>query len=145
MRDPLNAALSDFHRTKSGSDRHVSHADRKYFDARWRQFALKYVSRWKWFFEVMMKRYSTQNICVIQYEKLTQNVLKELRPCLKIIMEHEISKERENCILKEQEGKYHRPSMKPNDLNYVMNLTFSEEELMNFKLIRENIIERLND
>ena len=63
VRDPLFAALSDFHRTKSGSDRHISHANRNFFDdgKKWHEFAIKYVSKWKWFFDVIFKRYGAKN------------------------------------------------------------------------------------
>ena len=63
LRDPLFAALSDFHRTKSGSDRHISHANRNFFDdgKKWHEFAIKYVSKWKWFFDVIFKRYGAKN------------------------------------------------------------------------------------
>ena len=63
VRDPLFAALSDFHRTKSGSDRHISHANRNFFDdgKKWHEFAIKYVSKWKWFFDVIFKRYGAKD------------------------------------------------------------------------------------
>ena len=70
MRDPLSAALSDFHRTKSGgADRHISHANRKFFDdgKKWHEFAMKYVSKWKWFFDVMFKRYDAKGKKYVEY------------------------------------------------------------------------------
>ena len=62
VRNPLLAALSDFHRTKSGKNRHISHADPKHFEdkKKWHQFATKFVSKWKWFFNVIFKRYDAK-------------------------------------------------------------------------------------
>ena len=74
------AALSDFHRTKSGSDRHTSHAGMEQFqDNKWKNFALQSVKKWRNFHNLMIQRYSKDKICILQYEDLVMDVIHELR------------------------------------------------------------------
>ena len=74
------AALSDFHRTKSGSDRHTSHAGMEQFqDNKWKNFAVQSVKKWRNFHNLMIQRYSKDKICILQYEDLVMDVIHELR------------------------------------------------------------------
>ena len=90
----------------------------------------------------MLKRYSNDKLCCLNYEKLKSgDVIDELRPCLEFIG-IEIDKDKEFCIRKEQEGNYHRPSMNPEELDLIFNQSFTQEELTKFKNIHEDILKR---
>ena len=46
------------------------------------------------------------------------------------------------CILQEQEGSYHRPSMSQIDLEKILHHSFSEVELKDFRKHYEQILQR---
>ena len=180
------AALSDFHRTKSGSDRHTSHAGMEQFqDNKWKNFALQSVKKWRNFHNLMIQRYSKDKICILQYEDLVMDVIHELRdtkhferkiakgvilsfclnplffflvllstwllpkcfdlkhrPCLEFLGFFGMDPILEECILREQEGSHHRPSMSQSDLEKVLHQTFTDVELRDFRQQYDQILQR---
>lgn len=141
VRDPLFAALSEFHRIKSGSERHISHANSRFFDQRWHAFALKYLDKWKFFHQTMMQRYKKNQLCFINYENLKQDVIGNLTPCLSFIG-FDVSQEKATCIMQEMDGKHHRPAMADKDLDLAINQTFTQQELKKFHDTYQNIISK---
>ena len=67
IRDPLMAALSDFHRTKSGSNRHTSLAAMEQFqDNKWKNFAIQSVKKWRKFHDLMIRVLYDRNFKFVQ-------------------------------------------------------------------------------
>ena len=46
------------------------------------------------------------------------------------------------CIKEQQEGNHHRPPMSQQDLQLVINQTFTHQELQNFKETHQNVLNR---
>ena len=80
-------------------------------------------------------------LCLINYEKLKEDIVKELKPCLQFIG-FDISPDKAQCIKEQQEGNHHRPPMSQQDLQLVINQTFTQEELQNFKETHQNVLNR---
>ena len=80
-------------------------------------------------------------LCLINYEKLKEDIVKELKPCLQFIG-FDMSPDKLQCIKEQQEGNHHRPPMSQQDLQLVINQTFTQEELQNFKETHQNVLNR---
>ena len=89
------------------------------------------MSRWKWFFEVIQKRYAKSDLCFIHYEKLVHNISQELGPCLQFLGLN-LAEDKVDCIKQLGEGNNHRATMLQADLELAINQTFSEEERQEF-------------
>ena len=82
------------------------------------------------------------SLCLINYEKLKEDIVKELKPCLQFIG-FDISHDMESCINEEQEGNHHRPPMSQQDLQSIINQTFTQQELLNFTQTYQNVLSKV--
>ena len=102
------------------------------------------MAKWKWFYDVMLQRYDKgQQLCFMNYERMTEDVITELRPCLEFIGFEMVSEQRLGCVKREQEGKHHRMPMSSELLDKVYNQTFSQDELAGFREVHQEILARI--
>ncbi len=110
----MHAALSEFNRRRSyehdKEHSHTGHATLDQFEGDdWPSFVKKYFRAWRDFTE-QASRLGKEKVCVLIYENLLLDVIKELRPCIEFLG-YEVDAELASCIRQDQEGSFHRTPM----------------------------------
>ena len=92
----------------------------------WPHFVKIYFHGWTEFCKSVLSL-DASKVCLLIYENLVENVIKELKPCVEFLG-YKIDRHLAECIKLDKEGSYHRSPMSEEDLNYVFNKPFTIEE-----------------
>ena len=96
---------------------------------------------WKiWFEEVLQKE---AEFCLINYDEMKVNLIKELNKVANFLG-YEINEELEQCILKNQEGKFHRPENSKDEIKKIMS-TIPPGELETYLKMEKDVLEMLKN
>ena len=96
---------------------------------------------WKAWFEEMLQ--IKAKFCLINYDKMKKNVIEELKPAVQFLG-YDINNELETCILKNQEGEYHRPEKSKEEINKILS-SIPPGELNSYYKIKDDILEELQN
>ena len=81
--------------------------------------------------------------CLLTYDKLKMNIIEELRPVVKFLG-YEINEELEQCILKNQEGDFHRPEKSKDEINKILSL-IPPGDLETYFKMKDDVFQLLNN
>ena len=96
---------------------------------------------WKiWFEEVLQKE---AEFCLINYDEMKVNLIKELNK-VGNFLGYEINEELEQCILKNQEGKFRRPEKSKDEIKKIMS-TIPPGELETYFKMKKDVLEMLKN
>ena len=146
IRDPFKAALAEYNRVNSWRQNkeksHTGHAYMEEFkNSAWPRFVKVYFKGWIEFCDGVLKINSSQ-VCLLIYENLVQDVVKELKPCVEFLG-FEIDKHLAKCIKKDKEGSFHRSAMAEDELKQIFTKPFSKEEINVYNRTTHNKISAL--
>ena len=74
---------------------------------------------WKAWFEKLLQ--IKAKFCLINFEEMKVNIMQELRPAVRFLGFH-INEDLEKCILKHQEGEFHRPEKSKDEIDKIVSL-----------------------
>lgn len=80
---------------------------------------------------IQIKNTNQSKLCIIQYEKLVEDVIKELKPCVEFLGFH-IDEHLATCIRKDYEGNYHRKPLTKDEQQTIFSNSFSNDELKHY-------------
>ena len=146
LRDPLDAALSEFNRKRSFKQdkehSHTGHATLDQFEGPdWPFFVKHYFKSWKEFYE-QAATFGSNKVCVLVYENLIQDVVGELKGCT-AFLGFQLNSEQGKCIGKDQEGGFHRAPMSKEDLEIIFAKPFTTQELDYFNTTKIQVMQKL--
>ena len=143
IRHPLHSGLSEFNRENTG-DNHMGHANMSVFMRDYDPFTKWYMKEYEAFMNglVKMKNHSADQLCILQYEKLVEDVVKELRPCMEFLGFH-INEDLERCIRKDEEGKFHRKPRAANELHMIFTHLLNDEKLEEYHELYNGFLTKL--
>ena len=94
---------------------------------------------WKaWFYKMLQMN---AKFCFIDYDKLKKNVGKELKPVLRFLG-YKTNEELDNCILKNQEGDFHRPEKSKEEIDTILSL-IPPGDLELYLKMKEDVLDML--
>ena len=96
---------------------------------------------WKSWYEQILK--VDAKFCLINYEEMKIDLMKQLKPVIRFIG-YDINKKLEQCILKNQEGDFHRPEKSQNELNKILSLV-PPGDLENYLKMKEDVLQMLKN
>ena len=139
LRNPLEAALSEYYRLKT---EHKKEITKKQFEGPiWKNFALKQVKKWNWLYMLLFRRYPKEKICILRYEKLKENLMKEFDNCLNFLG-ISVNQELLDCILKKQGAFYHKP-LPPELKTIAINGSFEDSELVTIQKHKTQVLNQI--
>lgn len=143
IRHPLHGGLSEFNRNRTAN--HLEHANMTVFMESWHEYFTKYyMQKYMWFMSglVKMKNSAADRLCILQYEKLVEDVINELRPCVEFLGFH-IDDHLAKCIRKDGEGKFHRKPMAANELRMIFSHSFTDDDLKHYQELHDDFVSKL--
>ena len=96
---------------------------------------------WKAWFEEMLQ--IKAKFCIINYDEMKKNVIEELKPAVQFLG-YDINKDLETCILKNQEGEYHRPEKSKDEINQIFSL-IPPGELETYLKMKDEVLEMVKN
>ena len=94
---------------------------------------------WKTWFEKILQ--ARAKFCLISYDELKINTIDNLRPAVKFLG-FEINNDLEQCILKNQEGNYHRPEKSNEEIEKILSL-IPPGELNSYYKMKKEVFKQL--
>ena len=99
------------------------------------------IPAWKAWFEKILKINS--KFCFVNYDKLTTDVIEELRPAVKFLG-FDINEELARCILINQEGANHRPEKSKDEINRIISL-IPPNDIKRYSKMKEEVLQMLKN
>ena len=98
---------------------------------------------WKAWYEKILQIKDTK-FCTMNLDEMKINgVMQELKPAVKFLG-YEINNELEQCILKNQEGDFHRPEKSKDEINKILSL-IPPGDLETYFKMKEDVFQMLNN
>ena len=96
---------------------------------------------WKNWFEKILQ--TNAKFCLINYDEIKINTIENLKPAVKFLG-FEINNELEQCILKNQEGIYHRPEKTKEEIDKILSF-IPPGELDSYYKMKKDIFKQLQN
>ena len=108
-------------------------------------FFNKHVELWQKWHERVLESFSAENICVINYEDLRENVLEELQKCTQFlgfdIQNHIL----QNCILQNQTGHHKRTARPFGETQLILSFLSKKTRLKSDEIYEKTLQKLLNN
>ena len=147
VRHPLDAYMAEFNRYFTKFQK-TEHTDLNIFQKNFRELFIygqdgkvSGIQSWIDFHETILEEYS-QNIHVVQFENLKQNLVEEMSKLLKFLGHNNMTSEIRTCILADTNNAYKRKSRPKEEIEVIYSL-FSNEELKKTERLYLNYLNKL--
>ena len=141
FRDPISRAMSPSNKLKRGLHFTEQKINDEYFAKDFIQDLKHQMPAWKNWYEKILQ--IDAKFCLLTYEKLKINIIEELKPAVQFLG-YEINAELEQCILKNQEGDFHRPEKSKDEINKILSF-IPPGDLETYFKMKEDVFQMLKN
>ena len=96
---------------------------------------------WKAWHEKILK--IDAKFCFVNYEQMKIDVMKQLKPVVQFLG-YDINEELEQCILRNQEGDFHRPEKSNEEIDKILS-RIPKEDMEAISVAKEHVLKLLNN
>ena len=115
--------------------------DEEYFRNDFHKELIKKLPAWKAWYEKILK--IDAKFCFVNYEQMKIDVMKTIKPVVQFLG-YDINEELEQCILRNQEGDFHRPEKSKEEIDKILS-RIPKEDMEAISVAKEHVLKLLND
>ena len=141
FRDPIIRAMSPSNKLKKDLHFTEQKINDEYFAKDFVQDLKHLMPAWKKWYEKLLQ--IDAKFCLLNYEKLKMNIMDELKPVVRFLG-YEINAELEQCILKNQEGEFHRQEKSKDEISKILSF-IPPGELETYSKMKEDVFQMLKN
>ena len=105
----------------------------------------RHIEVWQKWHDRVHESFQTENICVINYERLRENVLKELQKCINFLGFDIQNAILQNCILQNQTGHYKRAARPSGETQLILSFVSKKTRLKSDQIYEKTVEKLLNN